>query len=399
MIRAIAGLIAAVMLLPAAAHAQRAPAITAPAGIVVEATTGDVAWQKEADTRRSIASTTKLMTALVVLEEADLDAVVNAPRYRATSTLESVMGLVPGERITIRDLLRGLLVDSANDAAYALALKVGGTVPQFVRRMNERAQELGLENTSFANPIGLDDPDNYSTARDLAALTLVLRKNALFREIVDSETITLESGARPRTLENTNTLLGDQAWVDGVKTGQTSSAGEVLVASGRRGGIPIVTVVMGAETKELRDSESLELLTYGFGRYERYRAVTEDELVRELPIVDRDGAELRVIAARSITRITRKGAVVDEEITLPEKVEGPISYRQKLGELVLRVGDRQVARVPLVSALSVPKAGTARKLQNLLLGPWTLLVLGAILLGATYRTQRRTSTSGRERTA
>ena len=330
-------LVAALALLPGVARAQRAPAITAPAGIVMEARTGEVLWQKEAETERPIASTTKLMTALITLEDADLDQVVTAPRYRLTSTAESVVGLIPGERITVRDLLRALLVESANDAAYTLALKIGGTVPEFVDRMNARAAELGLEHTSYANPVGLDDPDNYSTALDLATLTLELRKSDLFREIVSSRELTIESGERPRTLSNTNTLLGAADFVDGVKTGYTSDAGEVLVASGKKAGIPMISVVLGAETDALRNQESVDLLDFGFSRFERSRAQAEGDIVRTLPIADRPGAELPVLAGRTVTRVVRKGSVFDKRVDLPEEIEGPIGYHEKLGEMVISV--------------------------------------------------------------
>ena len=392
-------LVAALALLPAGARAQ-SPRITPPSGIVMQAKTGEVVWQKDADAPLPIASTTKLMTALVVLEEADLDAVLTAPRYQATSSLESVVGLIGGEKMTVADLLRALLVDSANDAAYALALRVGGTVPNFVRRMNARAQELGLANTSFANPIGLDDPDNYSSARDLAKLTIELRKHDFFRTTVDSETVTLKSGARPRTLTNSNDLLHSHDYVDGVKTGSTSLAGDILVASGKRRGIPIISVVIGASSEAVRDEETLELLDYGFSEYVRERVVDADQVKASLPIVDRPGAELPVVAARAITRVIREGQEFEIAINLPEEVEGPIGFREKLGEMTISVAGTRVARVPLVASLKVPAAGPGRRIQNFLTTPWTLLILGAILLAATAITQRRLRTPpAQERTA
>ena len=229
--------------------------------------------------------------------------------------------------------------------------------------MNARAAELGLDNTSYANPIGLDDPDNYSSARDLATLTLELRKSDLFREIVASRELTIESGDHPRTLTNTNTLLGTASdFVDGVKTGYTSDAGEVLVASGKKAGISMISVVLGAETETLRNQESIDLLNYGFSKFERSRAQAEGDIVGTLPIADRPGADLPVLAGRTVTRVVRKGSVFDKQVDLPEEVEGPIGYHEKLGEMVISVNGEQVARVPLISALKgrppVPAAGS-----------------------------------------
>jgi serine-type D-Ala-D-Ala carboxypeptidase (penicillin-binding protein 5/6) len=390
--------LAALLLAPAAARAAEPPAIAAPAAIAVEATTGDVAFEKDADARRPIASTTKLMTALLVLEAGDLNRVVRAPRYDALP-VETVLGLTPGERITRADLLRGLLLVSANDAAVALAQDVGGSVPAFVRMMNRRAVQLGLENTSYANPIGLDEPGNYSSARDLATLALELRKNRFFRHTVNQTTLTLRSGATSRTIDNRNDLLATYPWVEGMKTGTTLQAGYVLVGAGEKRGVHVVSVVLGAQSEAQRDEESLALLNYGFGRYKVKRAVVEEQPYESIPIEHRAGAELPAVAARTIRRVVRRGERFDLEVRAPAQVEGPIDYGDRVGEVVVRLRGERVARVPLVAALEVPAAGFGRRTQDFLSQPWILIVLGAILVVASLVTRQRTASPRRDRPA
>jgi serine-type D-Ala-D-Ala carboxypeptidase (penicillin-binding protein 5/6) len=150
--------------------------------------------------------------------------------------------------------------------------------------------------------------------------------------------------------------------------------------------------VIGASSEAVRDEETLELLNYGFSEYVRARAVEADEVVAPLPIADRPGAELPVVAGRAITRVIREGQEFERTVDLPEEVEGPIGFREKLGEMTISVAGTRVARVPLVASLKVPAAGPGRRIQNFLTTPWTLLILGAILLAATAITQRRLRT-------
>ncbi|HEY7453327.1 MAG TPA: serine hydrolase, partial [Thermoleophilaceae bacterium] len=192
----------------------------AAAAIVVDAVDGTVLFAKRPDERRSIASTTKLMTALLALEQAAPDQVFTAPRYDAMPA-ESRINLREGERMTVEDLLEALLLESANDAAVALAENISGSREAFVEEMNERAAELGLDDTSYANPIGLDEAGNYSTARDLATLATRLLRNRRFARIVDMPEADLETGSHPRVVANRNDLVERYPWVDGVKTGFT----------------------------------------------------------------------------------------------------------------------------------------------------------------------------------
>ena len=214
-----------------------APAISAPSAAVFEASTGQPVFGRAAGQRRLIASTTKMMTALVTVSSVPLTRVCTAPPYAALP-LESQIGLRAGERIDVHDLLQAVMLPSANDAAAALAVCVAGSRAAFVARMNQRAKQLGLLHTHFTTPIGLDAAGNYSTAADLVRLALALRGNGFLRRTMDLPRATLRSGARQRTIVNRNTLVLNVPWVDGVKTGHTNAAGYILVASGTQRGRP-----------------------------------------------------------------------------------------------------------------------------------------------------------------
>lgn len=370
----IAGLALLCVFAPAA-RAQAPPSVTAPSAIMVEASTGDVLFAKAADKRRAIASTTKLMTALLVLEGSKPGTLLPAARYRALP-VESKIGLRPGERLTVADLLRGLLVGSANDAAVTLAEGVGGSRAAFVRAMNKRAGELGLKGTRFANPIGLDAPNNYSTARDLARLTLRLRRFAFFRRTVARPSVTLRSGDRPRTISNRNKLVALPE-VNGVKTGHTRGAGWVLIGSGTKRGVTLVSVVLGSAGEAGRQADTRKLLTWGFGRYRRVRPVEPGEVLARVPIRYRRGAELALVTERSRRRLVVR---VDERLRrcalhAPSEVEGPIRRGQRLGSVDICRGKTRVARVALVASAAVPAAGAGQQTKDWFTRPFSLLVI------------------------
>lgn len=360
---------------PAAATAQAPPSVSAPSALVVEASTGDELFAKAADKRRAIASTTKLMTALLVLERAKPSTIVPAARYRALP-VESKLGLRAGERLTVADLLRGMLVASANDAAATLADGVGGSRAAFVRAMNLRARQLGLKGTHYTNPIGLDAPGNYSTARDLARLTLKLRGFAFFRRTVARATVTLRSGDHPRKIDNVNKLVSLPE-INGVKTGHTGGAGWVLIGSGQKRGITLVSVVLGDASEAARQADTRRLLEWGFGRYKRVRAAEPGEVLARVPIRYRRGAELalvtqssgRRIVVRSDERLRRCG------VQRPAQVSGPIKRGQRLGKVEICRGSTSVADVALVAAAAVPAAGMGQQTKDWFTRPFSLLVV------------------------
>ena len=384
MSRRIGLLVAALLLVaPGAAHAACPSDVTAAAAIVMDARTGDILCKKNADEGRPIASTTKLMTALLVLERKKLSDVVPAARYRPLP-IESKINLQPGERMTVADLLRGLMLESANDAAVTLAESVSGSREAFVRLMNRRAGELGLRGTRYANPIGLDDAGNYSTARELALLTQKLREFPFFRDLVDSPSATLKSGNRQRFIRNRNKLVSLFEWVTGVKTGKTNGAGYVLVGSAAKRGISLISVVLGADSEGARNAQTTSLFKYGFGRYRPATAVSRGQILERVPIKFRPGAELELVASRTVKRriLPRKGGFERKLLDVPQEVEGPIEEGQRFGTIEVFYRGKRISRVPLVAGDSVAQAGTARRAKEFFTRPSTVALLGIALLAA-----------------
>jgi D-alanyl-D-alanine carboxypeptidase (penicillin-binding protein 5/6) len=369
------------------------PRISAPSAIVVEISTGDVAYARRPDDPRPIASVTKLMTALLTLEGRELSAKVRATRYAAAS-VESQLGLRPGERLTVADMLRGLLLVSANDVAASLAEDVAGSRGAFVRQMNRRAAALGLRRTRFEDPIGLGE-DDRSTARELVTLTLALRRFPFFKRTVDRAGLTLKSGDHPRAIVNRNSLVRQFRQVSGVKTGHTSKAGYVLVGSARRRGITLVSVVLGAPSEAARNADTMALLRYGFSKFSRRLAVRRGTVLDSVPIRYRRGAELDLVAARSVRRVVRRGVrPVVKAVSVPEEVEGPIRRGQKLGRADVLVRGRKVESVALLAAASVPEAGVTAQAKNWITKPLGFVGVLLLVTGTVGLVLRRRGAGG-----
>ena len=390
---AIVATLAVALLAPGAAAAQDRPDLAgAAAAILIDARDGAVILQKDPDERRSIASTTKLMTALLTLEEAKPGDVFRAAPYDALP-IESKIDLRPGERMRVDDLLEALLLESANDAAATLAAGVSGSRTAFVEAMNARAGELGLEDTSYANPIGLDDAANYSTARDLASLTRRLLTNRRFARTVNLPSAELASGDRPRVVANRNNLIAAYDFVDGVKTGHTNTAGYVLVgAAGGRLGSEVISVVLGEPSEAARDADTLALLRYGLAQFRRVKALDADKPLATADIEHRD-EKAKLVPAQDLLLVTRRGQKVTTRIDAPEEVEGELAAGEPVGSIeVLRDG-RLVRRVDLVTAAEVPGAGPLRVIADELGIVVLLLALGAgggaVVLAGRARTRRR----------
>ena len=364
----------------AAAQTSAGPRLEgAKAAIVMEASTGDVLFARNPRLRREIASTTKLMTVLVALERDDLDDVFSAADYQA-SPIESQIGLRAGERMSVRDLLRAALLPSANDAAATLAAGTMGTTAAFVREMNRTAGLLRLHDTSFANPVGLDDPHNYSSARDLATLAIRLRRYDFFRRTVDLPRATLRSGERIRTVLNRNTLVRRVAAVDGVKTGRTNRAGYVLVGSATSRGVTVVSVVLGEPTEHARDADSLALLRYGLASYDAVTPVPEGRVLGRVALRYRRGESVEVVAGGTVRRVLRKGVRTSVSVVgLPGEVDGPLPRGSRLGTATVRAGSEVLGRVPVVTARPVAEASVATRLDDLVGRPETIVALVLLL--------------------
>jgi serine-type D-Ala-D-Ala carboxypeptidase (penicillin-binding protein 5/6) len=357
------------------------PAIQARAAILVQPDTGDIVYARNADQRRLIASTTKLMTALITLERSSLSDVFTTVPYRADPA-ESVMGLHPGERMTVRDLLRGLLIVSANDAAATLSADIAGSRKAFVRMMNARAAQLGLRDTHYANPIGLDQDGNYSSAADLVKLTLILRRFPFFRLTTDTERVVVRSGTRPRVLVNRNLLLREVPSVDGVKTGHTNRAGYILVGSATRAGVPLVSAVLGDPSERARDGDTLTLLRYGQSRYRRVAVVgTGQELGRAS--IRYQGSTVPLVAQHVVHRIVRTGDPLSTSILgARRELTGPVAQGTKVGDVLIHLRGRVVTSVPLVTGAPVRAATFGERLMSWLSGAWPILLLAVVALGS-----------------
>jgi serine-type D-Ala-D-Ala carboxypeptidase (penicillin-binding protein 5/6) len=380
LIRPLVAAVAAALLVgaPTATAAEPPPNTSGAAAIVIDARTGDRLYGKDPREERPIASATKLMTALLTLERAKLDDVFTAAPYTA-SPVESKIGLMPGERMTVEDLLTALILESANDAAVTLAKGVAGSPEAFVREMNRRAVALGLRDTSYANPVGFDDPNNYSSARDLAELARRLLANPEFARITDLPMATLHSGARNRTIENRNVLVQRYPFVSGVKTGHTIGAGYVLVGAGAAGGARVITVTLGAPSESARDADTLALLRWGLEQFHRVRVLRPGKALEQIDINYRD-EDADVGAAQPVTLVLRRGERVDTVLDAPGELDGPLAKGERVGSVAVEREGKTVRRVPLVTLSEVEGASFVRKVARTL---GTLLIV-AILLGIFF---------------
>jgi serine-type D-Ala-D-Ala carboxypeptidase (penicillin-binding protein 5/6) len=377
-VRLLAACFAAIAILAGAPAAAAPPRISARTAFLVQPDTRDVVFARAPGRRRPMASTAKLMTALLTLEHAKLSQVIAASPYAAAPG-ESVVGLRAGERLTVADLLRALLLPSANDAAVTLSIGVSHSESAFVALMNRRARQLGLNDTHYANPIGLDDPGEYSSARDLVELALVLRRNPFFRATVDRPRAVLKSGSHQRLVVNRNDLVGRVPYVDGVKSGHTNTAGYVLVGSARRGGVTVASAVMGEPSLSARDSDTLALLRYALGRYAMQTPVRARARMTTVAIADQDGG-VPLLAARAAKVVARRGERLKVRLTgVPDHVTGPVAAGARVGTAeVLRRG-RVAARVPLVTARPVAKATVGQRVRGWLGSTATIVLLVALV--------------------
>jgi serine-type D-Ala-D-Ala carboxypeptidase (penicillin-binding protein 5/6) len=347
--------VAALAALVAAGPAWAAPpAVDDDAYIVVDPGTGEVLAQRAPDRPLPMASTTKIMTALVVLESARLDDVYTVPPEAAIGG--SSGRLVAGERLSVRDLLTALLVASGNDAATTLAVGVAGSQEAFVARMNRRARELGLTSTSFANPHGLDAQGHRSSVRDLVTLSRVARRNPVFREAVSLRRASIPGpgGVGVREYVSENVLLDMDPDVDGVKTGMTDGAGYALVAHARRRPTSpeIYVALIGATNEAARARDGLRLLDYGRAQYAPATLIAEGTVFGRVPVDDRPGRSVPYRVAAPLVAPLRLGEPVTETVTALSEIEAPVAEGQVVGSVTVRQGDRVLGRRDLVATES-----------------------------------------------
>lgn len=338
---------------------EQLPNINSRAAIIYDRTTGEVIWGKNETQKRPMASTTKIMTAIVVIENCDLEETVEISK-RAAGTGGSRLGLKTGDKITIRDLLYGLMLCSGNDAAVALAERVGGNLEGFAEKMNQKAKQLQLQNTHFVTPHGLDATEHYTTALELAKMADYGMRNKTFSEIVSSKTYTIMINGYPKALSNTNELLGYLEGVNGVKTGFTNGANRCLVTSVIRGNMSIITVVLGADTKKFRTADSMKLISYAYENYElisvekeiqneftKWKEQNLNKIELEKANVEHINVELNPVENPNLIIPKKEEEDISIKIDCIPKIAAPKKRGERIGSLKVYVGTEKRMDIPI----------------------------------------------------
>lgn len=351
-----------------AVPAEAAPSpqnLTAKSAIVIEASTGEVLYEKNARERRYPASTTKIMTIITALEAGNTNDVVTVGAS-AANTEGSSMGLAPDEKIKLEDLLYGLALVSGNDAAVAIAEHISGSVGKFAGLMTDKARKIGAVRTHFTNSSGLPDSDHYTTADDLARIAAYGYKNPKFAEIVGTVLKEIpRAHSRGETYYNENKLLQIYNGANGVKTGYTEAAGRCLVAAAKRGNIQLITVVLDAD---YMFTDSMNLLDYGFSQLQEKMMVYAGEFVDKVQVVDGKADAVNAVASESLfipfTPNSRDAfrTVVEIEKT----VSAPVAAGQKVGVVKVLYQDKEVASTDVVLTETVNRQSLLAKIKEFL---------------------------------
>lgn len=368
----LAALVTALLLLPGSAQADELPmkaeapiTLTSPSAILCEASTGQVIFEKNADERRPVASVNKVMTILLTLEAVDEgrvsldDQVTVSPR--AASMGGSQAFLDAGERYKLSELLKTVIVASANDSAVALAEHLAGTEESFVRLMNTRAEELGLTNTHYANCTGLPAQEHYTTARDVAKLSAQLDLHPIYYRY---STIWMDEikhrGGRVTSLTNTNRLIRFYPGCDGYKTGSTNEARYCVSATAKKEGMRLIAVVLGTPAGQTRFDEARAMLEYGFANVQLVTPIAQGQaLDMTVPVRLGGRDEVSVLSGGTCSLLERRGEknALSLEAALVEKVNAPVYAGDVLGEIRVKRGDEVVAVVPAVAGEDVQLPG------------------------------------------
>ena len=325
------------------AAAEAEPSVSARSAILIEAESEEPVFEQNADERLPMASTTKIMTGLVALSTVPQDRVVEVSP-EAVGVEGSSIYLTAGESISMHDLVCAMMLESANDAAAAIAYEVAGGIDEFAAMMNERARELGLSDTHFANPHGLDSPDHYTTARDLARLAAAALRVPAFAEIVSTYKMNIDRDGEIRVLLNHNRLLRSYDSAIGVKTGFTKKSGRCLVSAAERDGITMIAVTLNAPD-DWRDHQSM--LDYGFSQYERVTVAQPREVFTDLPLIGGVSPTVRCSNADSASVVLPTGAKVTCRIEAARYAPAPVRAGDALAKAVFVSGRKVVAELPL----------------------------------------------------
>lgn len=359
-------------------NSKEEPKINSRAAVVYDRKSKKIIWGKKENERRPMASTTKIMTAIVVLENANLDDIVIVSK-KAAGTGGSRLGLKTEDKITINNLLYGLLLVSGNDAAVALAEHISGSVEAFAEKMNQKAKEMNLENTHFVVPHGLDMENHYTTALELAEMADYAMNNKKFAEIVATKSKTININGRSKSLINTNELLGNLEGVNGVKTGFTNGANRCLVTSVNRNGMNIIAVVLGADTKKDRTNDSIKIIEYAYKNYDIYNL---EDIINEKYQEWRNINEKRInIVQGKNYSINTKLDILDNyyipikkqdidnirvEIYSLKEIYAPIYENDYIGKLIVYNGGEKLEELCIRSNVSIDRLTTLDYFYNLL---------------------------------
>ena len=338
------------------ADLSKEPIVNSKSAIVIDRESKRVLYSKNKDKRRAMASTTKIMTCILAIEKGNLSDIVTISKESAMVG-GSTLGVNKGDKISLNDLLYGLMLCSGNDCAVQIAQSIGGSYDNFIQLMNNKAEELGLGNTSFATPHGLDNDNHYTTAYELAILTDYALKNKEFAKIVNTKERTIKINGITRKISNTNELLGYMEGVNGVKTGYTSCAGRCLVISCKRDGLDLISVVLGADTKKNRTMDSMNILKYCYANYsniniketinnkfQKWLMENNIEIIKGKEKYVKP--ELNEIAYTTYP-VTKMDGVLNIYIECEKDLEAPVYSKMKVGELRVYLGDSEIAILDL----------------------------------------------------
>jgi len=358
-----------------AAFAQNAPDIQAPSAILIDSASGTVLYEKNSHEKLEPASLTKIMTLLLAFEAIDSGKVKLTDKIkvseRAWKTGGSQVFLGPGEEQTLETLLKCITVASANDASVAVAEYIGGSVDGFVKMMNDRARELGMNDTHFVNPHGLSDPAHVTSAYDVALMARELVKHPKVFEWSTLWMDYLEHTDKPRNdtmLANTNKLLGKYEGLDGLKTGFHSKAGYCFVATAKRGDFRLISVILNASNTKQRFDEAAKLLDYGYGNYNSVLVVKKNSVQKNLPVEKGLVKNVDVVTASEFSLLVEKGKEGDitTKIEVPDILYAPLKKGSKVGRLIVEQNGQAIGEVDLIVSIDVEKASILDMVKKLL---------------------------------
>lgn len=343
------------------------PKLNSRVALVYDRSSGRVLYEKNGNKQTPMASTTKIMTAIVVMENSNLSDIVTIDS-KSAGTGGSRLGLKKNDKITVNDLLYGLMLRSGNDSAVALAIHVGGSIEGFAEMMNQKAKELKLINTHFVVPHGLDKEGHYTTAYELAKMADYALKIDKIKEIVSTKTCTISINNKPKIITNTNELLGNVNGVYGVKTGFTNGAGRCLVSSCKRNDLDIITVVIGADTKKYRTADSIKLIEYTYKNYKmidmknkiKEQFSTWQKINQQRFIINKGEKSTIDLKMQEINydKIAIKNTQVDNihiEINVVYNLEAPVRENQIIGNMKIMLGNEVIEVLDIYSKETIEK--------------------------------------------